>query len=135
MHNSTVFDFPFRIICSIYQIHRQHPWISKKKIYIQNRVISANSYSHYSQMVIRDMCHIIVLVGKIYFPILALISVRTGRSYYVINQARAYDRFQFDVKNVNHEGKFSIYIFLTSGKTFFFKVYRKVFPYSVTGLT
>ena len=38
------------------------------------------------------MCHINFLYGKLYFSILALISVCTDRSYYTINQVRTYGR-------------------------------------------
>ena len=29
VNNFIAFDFPFRIMCASYQIHRQHPWIRK----------------------------------------------------------------------------------------------------------
>ena len=88
MYNSIPFGFPFRITCCSYQIQRQHPWI--RKTILQNFVIRANSYSHDSQMVFRfQYYHIIFLFGKIYLSILALISVCTGRPYYIINRVQA----------------------------------------------
>ena len=85
-------------------------------------------------MFYQDMYHIIFLFGKIYLSILALISVCTGRSYYVTTE-RVHGSFDFDVKNVNNEEKLGIFLVLTSGKTFFFKFVRKVCPYSVAGMT
>ena len=50
-------------------------------------------------MIFQDMYRIIFLFGKIYFS-MALTSVCTGRSHFVITRARAYGSFHFDVKNV-----------------------------------
>ena len=106
IYNSIPFDFPFRIICTSYQIHRQHPWI--RKTILQNLVISANSYSHLSQMFFQDMYLIIFLFGKYFFRFWHLFSVCTGRSYYVINRACIYGCFNFDIINVNSEGNLCI---------------------------
>ena len=73
-------------------------------------------------LLFQDMYHIIFLFGKIYLSILPLTT------------ERAYGSFNFDVKNVNSEGKLWIFLVLTSGKMFF-KFVRKVCPYSVTGMT
>ena len=82
MRNSFIaLDFPFGIICASYQIYRQHPWIRKT---ILQKLSSAPAPTHIiPRCFFQDMYHIIFLFGKIYLSILALISVCTGRSYYV----------------------------------------------------
>ena len=84
INNFIAFDFPFRIICASYQIHRQHPWIRKKLYYktCHQRQILLITFPD----VFQDMYHIIFVFGKIYLSILALISVCTGRSYYVTTE-------------------------------------------------
>ena len=78
------FDFPFRIICASYQIHRQHPWI--RNTILQNLSSAPISTHIIPRCFFKDMYHIIFLFGKIYLLILALISVCTGRSYYVTTE-------------------------------------------------
>ena len=76
INNFIAFDFPFRIICASYQIHRQHPWI--RKTILQN-LSTAPAPIHIIHRCFFMICIIIIfLFDRIYLSILALTSVCTG---------------------------------------------------------
>ena len=112
------------------QLSNTYATYLEQKNYITKPFYQRQLQLHHSQMFFQDMYHIIFLFGKICLSILALISVCTGRLYYVTTE-RAYGSFYFEVKNVNVEEKLWIFLVLTSGKLFFLKFVRKVCPYSI----
>ena len=99
------FDSHHRIICSSHQIHRQHPWMSKT--IFQNRVSSANSYSHYSQMFLKICVILFSYLVKYIFRFWHLFLFALAERITSLTKC-AYARLQFDVKTVNNEGKLCI---------------------------
>ena len=95
MYDSIAFDFPFRITCSSYQIHRPHPWI--RKLYYKNRVISAKTPIH-TIFGCFKICIILFSYLVKHISRFRHLFLFASVVHFTSPTKRAYDSFHFDVK-------------------------------------
>ena len=86
INNLNGFDFPFKKYVPVSKYIGSIPGSEKLPVYYKT-VSSRPTPTHIiCRCFFQDMCLVIFLFGKIYLSIWALISVCTGRSYYVITE-------------------------------------------------